>query len=712
MNMIRWFDHSLALRLVQALLHFLWQGCAVALAVALAGATLKRASANLRYWFYVAAMAAMVMCLPVTFTLIDVPQSVETASQAVTTRPAPGAAGPLGAGLSNAAGTTSAGTPNGNTPRDLPSPRGIANWLASRGNRLLSWLTPFAPLVTTAYFVGVALMTLRLTVALRGGRRLRQSAVPVEDERVLAMIERQIGRMGVKFAPAVAFCERISIPIVVGIVKPAILLPAALASALAPDQLEALFAHELAHVRRFDLLVNLFQRLAEAVLFFHPAVWFVSRRISMEREIAADDMVLAAGWQRVNYADALLRMAEMSSALRNTRLVTGENRPMLRLSGAGSACFLTVLIVIAMTPLLVQAWARSPGELRALGRSLNEQDQAKDTPAQSPPAPASPGPKNTNAKDDHPSIIIAEHVLLWDNQVVTWDQIVARLRVKRKSGPFRATFYTTNGLSRKDGAWQDFHDRIMALYRELFEPVGVTFASASPRSSARFDAIRTADDLRPDPRRAVSGQVVTPFGEPARDAQVIVLPADGPFAALDVALSEARMRDSFDEQWSPTDEKGHFVVYPADDSYTLAILHSTGFATQAGATKDALIRLQPWATVTFTSTGDVADQQADVGIRPIGTRPGSPGFRVYSIKTKGKPIEVKVPPGEIAVSRSLDMGQGTAVSLPVEEFTLGPGESRVFELKRPTDAERKKAKEVYDRLHGPDEKVASPRRIK
>jgi hypothetical protein len=240
----------------------------------------------------------------------------------------------------------------------------------------------------------------------------------------------------------------------------------------------------------------------------------------------------------------------------------------------------------------------------------------------------------------------------------------------------------------------------MNLYRELFEPVGVTFGSVSPKGSARWDAIRTADDLRPDPKHMRSGQVVTPQGDRARDAQVIVLPTAGPFAMPDVVLSGTQMRDPFDEQWSPTDENGHFIVHPTDDSYLLAILHPSGFAIQAGAAKNVVFRLQPCATITVSSTGDVADQQANVSIKPTGTKPGEPGFTIYSVETKGKPVEVKVPAGAIVLSRSLTVAQGTSTSIPVEEFSLKPGETRTFELKPPSEADRKRSHELYDQLHG------------
>jgi hypothetical protein len=338
----------------------------------------------------------------------------------------------------------------------------------------------------------------------------------------------------------------------------------------------------------------------------------------------------------------------------------------IRLTGAGWSLFVAILVFVALTA---------------------------SSPAQDPPP--------TNAKHNEPSIIIAEHVLLWDNQVVTWDEVVARLRAMRESGPFRAHFYTTNGLSGKKDGWKDYHDRIMNLYRELFEPVGVSFGSLSPKGSARWDGIRTADDLRPDPKRARSGQVVTPQGERAQNAQVIVLPTAGPFAMSDVVLSGTQLRDPFDEQWSPTDEIGHFVVHPTDDSYLLAIMHPSGFAIQPGVAKNVVFRLEPWATITFSSTGDVADQEAYLSIKPTGTKPGELGFTIYSVRTKGKPVEVKVPAGKIVVSRSLAMEKGRSISLPVEEISLKPGETRTFELKPPSEADRKRSQELYERLHGP-----------
>ncbi len=90
-------------------------------------------------------------------------------------------------------------------------------------------------------------------------------------------------------------------------------------------------------IQRYDLLVNLLQRLIEAVLFFHPVVWFIGRHVSIERENAADDIVLAPGWQPVQYADALVRMAEFSSALHNKRI--SDQAVALAASGTNASDF-------------------------------------------------------------------------------------------------------------------------------------------------------------------------------------------------------------------------------------------------------------------------------------------------------------------------------------------------------------------------------------
>ena len=90
-----------------------------------------------------------------------------------------------------------------------------------------------------------------------------------------------------------------------GFLRPMVLLPAAWLVEMPPAMLEAVIAHELAHIRRFDLWVNLFQRLLETLLFYHPAVWWLSRRVRLAREMCCDELAAAATGERVVYASAL-----------------------------------------------------------------------------------------------------------------------------------------------------------------------------------------------------------------------------------------------------------------------------------------------------------------------------------------------------------------------------------------------------------------------
>jgi len=344
MNPLGVLDSGVSLQLTVTLLHFLWQGCAVGLLVFATGWTLRRAPANVRYAINVAALMLMAACLPVTFALVySSPPELEVGSVHIEAGVASPARIPIAlplndeiadscdglrmdAAIDELTESPSSGEPEPTLAETNVSLGGEAPTRPSSAREraaghLLSILTPCAPYVTTVYFLGVVVMLFRLARALCGGHRLRQNSTPVDDENVSCMIRRQTRHMGMRAAPAVAWCQRVSVPLTVGIVKPVILLPASLAAGLAPTQLEAIVTHELAHIRRYDSVINLLQRLIEAVLFFHPAVWYVSRQVSIERETACDDSVLSAGWQRLQYAEALVRMAELCAVGRGVNAV-------------------------------------------------------------------------------------------------------------------------------------------------------------------------------------------------------------------------------------------------------------------------------------------------------------------------------------------------------------------------------------------------------
>ncbi|RFP10601.1 MULTISPECIES: M56 family metallopeptidase [unclassified Duganella] len=104
-----------------------------------------------------------------------------------------------------------------------------------------------------------------------------------------ASLARLAERFGIGRKVRLRIVDTVSSPITAGLWRPIVLLPAALVAGMPPDLLEALLAHEVAHIKRHDYLINLLQNVIETLLFYHPAVWWISRRIRIERELIADD---------------------------------------------------------------------------------------------------------------------------------------------------------------------------------------------------------------------------------------------------------------------------------------------------------------------------------------------------------------------------------------------------------------------------------------
>jgi GWxTD domain-containing protein len=122
-------------------------------------------------------------------------------------------------------------------------------------------------------------------------------------------------RLGIERAVKLLNSARVSSPIVIGWMRPAILLPLGCMSGLSQSQIEAILAHELAHIRRHDFLVNLMQSIVEALFFYHPAVWWVSSQLRREREHCCDDLAVEVTGDRLAYANALTQLEQRRCAL-------------------------------------------------------------------------------------------------------------------------------------------------------------------------------------------------------------------------------------------------------------------------------------------------------------------------------------------------------------------------------------------------------------
>jgi len=278
-----WISPEVMRTLGWTLLHFIWQGAALAALFAAAVAACRSAAA--RYAVAVATLVLMMAAPAITFTWLyrEANPAVRSGAQAVYPMARTAARHPA--------------APSGAPAAEVRSeqPTGML------------WLVEL-------WFLGVLVLSLRTAGGLFLLERMRRREIrPVGRELYLRCIALQL-RMGVERAVRYCGCQKLDAPAVLGWFRPVVLLPVRALMGLSEEQMEAVIAHELAHIRRLDCFVNLFQIAAETLLFYHPAVWWVSQQIRAERENCCDDEAIAVCGDAVNYARALTLMEEWRTA--------------------------------------------------------------------------------------------------------------------------------------------------------------------------------------------------------------------------------------------------------------------------------------------------------------------------------------------------------------------------------------------------------------
>lgn len=315
-------------RLCLTLMHSLWQVALVALAAWGIGLCLGRRRDNASYVVHATALTLGLIAAPITYAFLTYGGStpVDPASQSVTAverisvDSAP-VANQLPPHVAIAAEPATPAFTNEPAARNAPT---VPAASTSAWRSVMPWLAG-------AYFAGLVFMLARLAWSALQLERLRATAQPITDGPVFKALTDLCGRWALKTAPVLAHAEQVVVPNVVGLLKPTILLPSAALTGLSIDDLELILAHELAHVRRHDLWINLLQRLAEAVLFFNPAMWWLSRRVSTLREYCCDDRACAvvpdSDEPQLRYAQALLHTVELQR--------TGSSEQVAALAAAG-----------------------------------------------------------------------------------------------------------------------------------------------------------------------------------------------------------------------------------------------------------------------------------------------------------------------------------------------------------------------------------------
>ena len=324
MNALPLFSPEASTRICVTLLHSLWQVAALAAAAWVVGRLWRRRSVEWTYGVHVAALLACFAAVPATFVLTATPD--QPAGVAGTPR-----AEPIGFAVEEPVSLPTRAVSKEPSPALQQPP--IAEMqpqttqrVDDQPNRVALWKL-VAPWLAGLYVAGVALMIARLAAGIVRAERLRGRARPLDDKPIAEALDRLAGAWSMRVVPVLATAERIVVPKVVGLLRPTILLPASALSGLSAGELEMILAHELAHVRRHDMWVNLLQRLAEAALFFNPALWLLSRRISSLREYCCDELACRGaeprgGGAHLRYAQALLRVVELSQTAEPGRVDT------------------------------------------------------------------------------------------------------------------------------------------------------------------------------------------------------------------------------------------------------------------------------------------------------------------------------------------------------------------------------------------------------
>ncbi len=269
--------------LALTLLHFLWQGALVGLLSWLGLALLRNARPQARY-----AVACLGLLASALLPAIDLLLGLR-------------GSGLMLPSLSVASGSTAA--PFAVMPSSLMFDAGMMQTTSGDG---LAWIVAF-------WAAGAGLLSLRMALGMFWVRRLCSVSISDAGQQLQACVDRLAQRFGIHRTINLHIVEIGDSPVSAGWWRPVVLLPAAVVARMPAELLEALLAHELAHIRRHDYAVNLLQSAVEAILFYHPVVWWLSHRIRVERELVADDLAADVLGERRRLAVALSELDRIAT---------------------------------------------------------------------------------------------------------------------------------------------------------------------------------------------------------------------------------------------------------------------------------------------------------------------------------------------------------------------------------------------------------------
>lgn len=299
---MEWFnfivDNPIFIALAKTLLHFSWQGVLVAAALFLLLKNTNNRRSNLRYATSLIALSLCVISPVATFISVYDPHVALQPEDVKQT-------------ISN---VSDSAVQLGTTISTLDDSNHVSWPLATAelADMVSHWrLDTMLPFLAMAWMIGVVLLSSKLIVQMINVYQIPLHGTSPATVQLQHSFEQLMEQLGVNFATRLLISNNVDVPMVIGWLKPVVLLPASMVVGLTPKQLEMLLAHELAHVRRHDYIVNFLQTFVEVMLFFHPGVKWISAQIRSEREYCCDDIAVSHCGSAVAYATALTD-AEMS----------------------------------------------------------------------------------------------------------------------------------------------------------------------------------------------------------------------------------------------------------------------------------------------------------------------------------------------------------------------------------------------------------------
>ncbi|HOI29374.1 MAG TPA: M56 family metallopeptidase [Melioribacteraceae bacterium] len=282
--------------------HSIWQGLIISLVLGIALSILQKKNSRLLYKISVAALLFFVICSMATFSEVystdknpgPGTQSEETRVQVL--------------GLIEIENETESGT---------------SYVFSNIFNESKSFFDFYRTEIFFVWIAGLLFFSFRFAGGVIYVQRLRGSGVNHLPDFWDQKIKSLSARAKINRPVSVLESVLVNVPVAIGYFKPLILLPIGILAGIPHNQVEAIIAHELAHIKRYDFLVNLFQSLAEAIFFYHPAVWWISSIIRRERENCCDDIALQLCGDTVLYSNALLNIQEFRG--RRSTLVLAAN---------------------------------------------------------------------------------------------------------------------------------------------------------------------------------------------------------------------------------------------------------------------------------------------------------------------------------------------------------------------------------------------------